>query len=91
MNKQALIPSVIIVTMVMIMFAAVAVSNEWRYEYNEEPSSPIDFKDGENPDSINYWIFEEYGPILMVLGLLMFGAVLGGVYIAKEDDDDDTN
>jgi hypothetical protein len=36
--------------------------------------------------SINYQLFEEFGPILLVLALLMFGSIIGGVYIAKEDD-----
>jgi len=36
--------------------------------------------------SINYQMFEEFGPILLVLALLMFGSIIGGVYIAKEDD-----
>ena len=41
-------------------------------------------------NSINYQLFEEFGPILLVLALLMFGSIIGGVYIAKEDDNEET-
>ncbi len=30
-------------------------------------------------------IFETWGPTLIVVGLLMFASMLGGVYIAQED------
>jgi NADH:ubiquinone oxidoreductase subunit 6 (subunit J) len=30
-------------------------------------------------------IFETWGPTLIIVGLLMFASMLGGVYIAQED------
>ena len=40
-----------------------------------------------NPASLNYKIFEEYGPLLLVLGMLMFGAMVGGICVAREEDE----
>lgn len=43
-------------------------------------------------DSLNYKIFEEYGPLLIVLAILMFGAMVGGICVAREEDEtDDTD
>lgn len=41
---------------------------------------------------ISKLLFEGYGPLLLVLGGLMFGAIIAGVTISKEEDDsDDSN
>ena len=37
--------------------------------------------------SLNYKIFEEYGPLLLVLAMLMFGAMVGGICVAREEDE----
>jgi NADH:ubiquinone oxidoreductase subunit 6 (subunit J) len=45
-----------------------------------------------NTNSLNYALFEKYGPLLLILALLMFGAMIGGVCIAREEvESDDTN
>ena len=36
-------------------------------------------------NSLNYVIFEHYGPLLIVLAVLMFGAMVGGICIAREE------
>jgi len=95
MDKRSLIPSVILAVSVMVMFSAAAFSSDWFLDYNaEELHEQQYFPDpdtGElSKESINYELFEEYGPILLVLALLMFGSIIGGVYIAKEDDIADT-
>lgn len=38
-----------------------------------------------NEDSLSYYIFEKYGLVLIPLALLMFGAMVGGVVIAREE------
>ena len=38
-------------------------------------------------ESLNYKIFEEYGPLLLVLAMLMFGAMVGGICVAREEDE----
>ena len=36
-------------------------------------------------NSINYQMFEVWGPVLLVLGTLMFGAIIAGVCISREE------
>ena len=95
MSKRKYLPSVILAVSVMIMFSVVAFSNEWIVDdYNQTPMNPQEFAPGDSglsEDSINYRLFEENGPVLMILALLMFGAIIGGVYIAKEDEDNDSD
>ncbi|MDO5862485.1 MAG: hypothetical protein Q4Q58_06825 [Thermoplasmata archaeon] len=65
----------------------------------EQPTFPTDDSDSiwdENgdlkEDSLAYVIFEKYGLILIPLALLMFGAMVGGVVISREEaeiDDSD--
>lgn len=45
----------------------------------------IPFMDGTG-GGLNHAVFETYGPVLLVLASLMFGAIIGGVYLSKEDD-----
>ena len=97
MDKRSLIPGVILAVAVMTIFAAAALSGDWFGDgdggnYNETPMQPQEFapENGTlSPTSINYVLFEEYGPVLLVLALLMFGSIIGGVYIAKEDDSEE--
>ena len=94
MNKKALIPSIVLAVSVMVMFSAAAFSNDWFDDYNtkEMQPQPVGPEDGVlSENSISYALFEENGPILLVLAVLMFGAIIGGVYIAREDDEDDTD
>ncbi len=49
------------------------------------PFNPAEGDDTALAESLNHALFEEYGPVVMVMGLLMFAAILGGVYLAKED------
>ncbi len=47
---------------------------------------PFDPAEGEmSPGDLNHALFEEYGAVVIVMGVLMFAAILGGVYLAKED------
>lgn len=41
-----------------------------------------------NEDSLEYSIFEKYGVVLIPLAVLMFGAMVGGVCIAREEVED---
>ena len=34
----------------------------------------------------DYQMFESWGPVLLILGTLMFGAIIGGVCISKEEE-----
>lgn len=66
--------------------------------YGDSPE-PIETGTGQHPDivvddgdgkhvkagSLNAVLFEDYGVLLIVLSLLMFGAMVAGVCIAKEE------
>ena len=45
----------------------------------------VDEYDEVNEGSLSYYIFEKYGLVLIPLALLMFGAMVGGVVIAREE------
>ncbi|MCL2148320.1 MAG: hypothetical protein FWH47_03165 [Methanomassiliicoccaceae archaeon] len=89
--------------MLLVVLASSALMTNWEeYGMGESPGS-IDFigaLDGDgNPildedgryASLNFALFEGYGPLMLILALLMFGAMIGGVCIAREEvDSDDT-
>ncbi len=50
------------------------------------PSEDVDFD-----DTLNFALFETYGPVLIVVTLMLFGAIIGAACISREDDDDDSN
>ena len=64
----------------------------WDMNYDEPQTIEFDpSEDVENLDhnSLNYQVFEHYGPLLIVLALLMFGAMVGGICIAREEIEND--
>jgi len=93
MNKKALLVGAAAAAVVLVMFASVALSGEFG-ELNDNGMSSIPFtSDGDDliEGSLPEVLFEGYGPVLLVLAILMFGAIIGGAYVAKEDDDDDSD
>ncbi len=95
------------VTVAVALFAVLAVGIvvvDWN-DYTgsdvpiEQPTFPTDDtdsiwdEDGElRQDSLAYVVFEKYGLVLFPLALLMFGAMVGGVVISREEaeiDDSD--
>ena len=89
MNKKALVAGIIIASFALVMLGAVALSGDFQ-EYNDNGVGDISYTGTEEGD-LPYELFETYGPLLLVLGLLMFGAIIGAAYVAKEDDDDGAN
>ena len=87
MSKNKILGGVIALALVVVLASSI-VSYEWDMgdEANPIPFGPDD--DGTlSPDSINYQMFEVWGPVLLALGTLMFGAIIAGVCISKEDDE----
>ena len=86
MNKRNVICGIIAIAVVCGL-AASALTYDWDMK---DGATPIPF--GLNADgtlaenSINYVMFEVWGPILLVLGTLMFGAIIAGVCISKEEE-----
>jgi len=94
MVKRTMLIGVAIAATVLVMFAAITLSDDMKGFEGKEPNGvPFTPEDDGTLDtgSLPYVLFEEYGPVLLVLAILMFGAIIGGAYIAKEDDEDDTD
>ncbi|MDR0509076.1 MAG: hypothetical protein LBG63_04570 [Candidatus Methanoplasma sp.] len=97
MNKKVAI-GVCAAAMLLAVLALSMMATDWDdYVTNDSPGS-IDFTGGEDEsgvmdtNSLNYALFETYGPLLLILALLMFGAMIGGVCIAREEvESDDTD
>ena len=83
----------------MITLSACVYATDWNGlgHINDEMSSiPYGSHDSSTTDpiydpsgnldhnSLNYKVFEEYGPLLLVLAMLMFGAMVGGICVARE-------
>ncbi|MCL2509479.1 MAG: hypothetical protein FWF07_00160 [Methanomassiliicoccaceae archaeon] len=97
MNKKIAIGIGVAATLLAV-FAIAVIATEWdNYVTNDSPES-IDFTGQTDAsgvmehNSLNYALFESYGPLLLILALLMFGAMIGGVCIAREEcEHDDTD
>jgi NADH:ubiquinone oxidoreductase subunit 6 (subunit J) len=93
MNKRTLLIGAAVAGVLMIMLIGVALSGDiseiGNGGMNDIPYTPGD--DGLIDGSLPDMLFEKYGPVLLVLAILMFGAIIGGAYVAKEDDEDDSD
>ena len=87
-----------IAVLVVLMMGAVAVGTDWE-ELGFDTSDPgekVPFhpSDSDNAmdyreNSLNGVLFEKYGAIMLVVGALMFGAMIAGVCISREEEDSD--
>ncbi len=82
---------------VVLVFGAIIVSTDWNGfgpDYADTvPDDGIAFhpeEGGELSDnSLNFQLFEEYYGVFLILGVLMFGAMIAGVCISREEEDDE--
>ena len=82
-------PKTIALFLAVVLFAGLAytVATTDMGLGDEIHSIPFSTSEGDAiADTLNYAVFETYGPVLLVLATLMFGAIIGGVYLAKEDE-----
>ncbi len=103
MNKKVLLGGAVSALLLIVLVVGVATVDWDDYTAsdvpNEVPVFPTDDQDsiwddnGElKEESLSYTVFEKYGVILLPLALLMFGAMVGGVCIAREEvESDDSN
>lgn len=82
--------------LLLIVLVSSVYMTDWSdYTIYDEPTDPGWFDQGAedsdelSDDSLNYQVFENYGPALLVLAMLMFGAMIGGICIAREDKEID--
>ena len=90
MNKRTAVAGVVIAVAVLALMSSAMLSYDW---YQDDGPQSIPFApdaDGELVEgALNYKLFEVYGPVILVLAMVMFGAIIGGAYVAKEEDDED--
>jgi len=96
MNKKILVAILASAMLLTVLVAAVAASN-WGDHFENDSPQKVEYtiydEDGNvNEESLNYVMFVKYGPLLLILAILMFGAMIGGVCIAREEvESDDTD
>lgn len=89
MSKGKKILALIIALGMAVILIGGFIAADWN-TFDEPQSVPFAPEDGELPhDSINYVLFEEWGPIMLVLGAVMFGAIIAGVTLSKEEDEEE--
>lgn len=95
MTKRKLIGGIVAVFALAVLTSAVFATGWGDLVENDSPERLDTFPVGEEdirPESLTHVMFETYGPILGLLSLVMFGAMVGAICVAKEEvDDDDTN
>lgn len=91
-TKGLIVSGVLVVVLVLAI-----VTTDFVTEYDSPQGIPTDttghddsqdIYDGDGnlkPNSLPYAIFEQYGFVLIPLAVLMFGAMVGGVVVSKEE------
>jgi len=97
MNKKIVI-GVCVAALLLTVLAVSIVATDWSNHVTNDSPESIDYTGQTDADgnmdhnSLNYAMFETYGPLLLILAILMFGAMIGGVCIAREEvEHDDTD
>jgi len=73
-NRKNLAAALAVGVLLVIMIGSISEDSWGLEEINEIP-----FQD------LASLTFEQFGVVLLVLSLLMFGSIIGGIYLAKED------
>ena len=86
MSKKGLAAGLVALVVVCGLAASI-VTYDWGMDQGIE-KVPFGLNDDGRLEyySINYQMFEVWGPILLVLGTLMVGAIIAGVCISKEEE-----
>jgi NADH:ubiquinone oxidoreductase subunit 6 (subunit J) len=80
-NVANIIVAAALLALMVVVFLAV---DAW-YEGMLEGTIPMFSIAIEDISSI---VFEQYGVLVVVLGLVLFSAMMGGVFIAQEEDEE---
>ena len=88
MNKKLIVGSVAAVALIAVLAVGI-YATAWDMPYDAPQAIDYDPEPGDSghvaSNTLNYVIFEQYGPLLIVLGILMFGAIVGGICVAREE------
>lgn len=93
MKKKTIVGLALGVALLAVLGATI-IDNNWgvgddRNQIEYTPPGEDDTYTFE--ETLNYALFEEYGPLLLVVTLMLFGAIIGAACISKEEEDDDSN
>ena len=97
MNRKA---AAILAIVMIASVASIGIFTEWndlgtdvKYVDSPEQMGAIPFTPGEDgvlaPKSLNAVLFDDYGALIIVLGIVMFTAMVAGVCISREEEDSD--
>ena len=99
-NKKIVVGATVSVILLAVLVIGIATVNWDDHTSSDVPINNPDI-DTDGPDSIYdengdlkenslaYAVFEKYGLVLIPLALLMFGAMIGGVCISREEVEGD--
>jgi len=73
-TKQALVALIASMALLLVIIGTI-LTVTWQGELHQIPT-----------DVVGTAIFHTWGPTLILVGVLMFAAMLGGVFIAQEDE-----
>ena len=103
MSRKVVVGSAAAVILLAVLVVGIwSMDWEQHTEYDTPQEVPTIVPDGDDAvfdengdlkeDSLAYTVFEKYGIVLLPLALLMFGAMIGGVCISREEvESDDTD
>ncbi len=103
MSKKAVVGAAVSVVLLAILMVGIATIDWDDFTSYDEPqdvptidpsgdSGIIDDDGNVKENSLAYIVFEKFGLVLIPLALLMFGAMIGGVCISREEvEADDTD
>lgn len=91
MKRKSIVGIALGVAMIAIL-GGMIMDTSWD---DEDGMQSIDYNgsqtEGAFSDTLNYALFEEYGPVLIIVTLMLFGAIIGAATVAKEEDDNDSD
>ena len=88
MTKRKIIGAAVAVLALTVLASAVFATGWGDLVVNDSPERLPTFNPYEGDDeisigSLTYVVFETYGPIIALLSLVMFGAMVGAICVAK--------
>ena len=96
MNRKA---AAVLSVVMIVAVASIGIFTEWEdlgtgVDYSEGvQDNAIPFVPGDDgelaPNALNKVLFEKYGAVILVLGIVMFTAMVAGVCISREEADSD--
>lgn len=91
MKRKALVGMALGLALVVVM-GGMIIDTQWpntddgMHSIEFSPSDDVPFE-----ETLNFALFETYGPLLIVVTLMLFGAIIGAACISREEDDDDSD